>query len=198
MLTLNLGGIAIMGIMIFALLWLVWQPRFNRVLRLFNKPIVIRNQVQWLSRKLLIRYGLREYYTPAQVQRTIRESGYSTIYDCYGLAMYCDASDFIDFHRSIGESCNYLEMRHEISNYLSLPNASFSTSDIIDFGMSLNSSYSGNSCDNYHASSHDLQNWTSGHYHSGEYDGGYHSGSCDSSSGHDGGGGCDAGSGGYQ
>jgi hypothetical protein len=187
MMNFNPAGVMIIGIMILALLCLFWRPRFKWLLRSSKKQMVIRYQSQWLSRKLLARYGLREHYTPSQVKRTIRESGYSTDYDCYGLAMYCHESDFIDFHQSIGESCDYQEMRHEISNCLSLPNTTFNASDLIHIGISPSNTCNGEHQGNGdYGNSHDSGNGTNGDYYA----------SCDSSSGYDSGGGYGAGGGG--
>lgn len=155
MLNLNPGGIVMVGIIILTLLWLVWRPSLKRFFHSRNKPLAIRNQARYLGRKLHIRYGLHDYYTPAQVQQAIRESGFSTAYYCYGLAMYCNESDFMDYHQSIGESCNYPEMCNEISTYLALPDSTFTASNIIDWGASFNSSFSGDFFGNEHQGSSD-------------------------------------------
>ncbi len=129
----------------------------------------IRDYSMYLSRILRGRYGLRHQYPSAQVKQTIQQYGYRTDYDCYALAMYCDQPDFVDFHRSIGESCNYTEMRYAISDCLSLNNTAFDASDLIGLG----SIYESGSGEYHHSSS----NYDMGSYDeiyessSGNYDG---------------------------
>lgn len=82
------------------------QPKKERAIRLYARR---------LGRLLQATYGKQENYTPTQVKKTMTEWGFSSGYDCFGLAMYCDREDFSEYHRSIGESCNYERMRSEIS-----------------------------------------------------------------------------------
>jgi hypothetical protein len=106
-----------------------------------DEHAAIRDYSLYVGRILRGRYGLQNQYPPGQVKQTIQQYGYQTDNDCYALAMYCDQADFIDFHRSIGESCNYSEMRYEIRDCLSLHSNAFDISDL----MSLSRSYdSGN------------------------------------------------------
>ena len=83
-----------------------------------SKQRVIRTYSTHLGQELQKRYGVRQKYAPAQIKATIKSSGLSSDRDCYAIAMYADRDDFIAYHRSIGENCNYDKMRGEISRML--------------------------------------------------------------------------------
>ena len=160
----------------------IFQTALSNLVSTFQKPRrnkAIRLYAQRLSRLLQAKYGKQETYTPAQVKTTMKEWGYSLDYLCYGLAMYCDSIDFNDYHRSVGESCNYEAMRGEISNCLfSTEATTFSTSSLVesnfDFGFNANHQHhdsSGSAADGHHYS--DSGNHSGGgHSDSGSYDGG--------------------------
>jgi hypothetical protein len=96
----------------------IFQRTFAKIVAKIEKPKkerAIRLYAGRLGRLLQATYGKQEKYTPTQVKKTMQAWGYTTDYDCFGLAMYCDFDDFSDYHRSIGESCNYERMRSEIS-----------------------------------------------------------------------------------
>jgi hypothetical protein len=80
------------------------------------------------------------------------------------LAMYCDRSDFVNYHRSIGESCDYHAMRDEISLCLF---GSHTTFDISDFTQINNHSWDSSS---HHASdaSNDSHSCDSSSHHSSD------------------------------
>jgi uncharacterized membrane protein YgcG len=107
---------------------------FRRSNHVNKKQQAIRTYSKQLGKLLQTRYGIRAKYTPAEVNATIKKSGYGTDYACYAIAMYSDYSDFMEYHRSIGESCNYETMRGEISECLFLSDPSFSPSEAIDAG----------------------------------------------------------------
>jgi hypothetical protein len=173
----------------------IFQTALSNIVATFQKPRrtkAIRLYAQRLGRLLQAKYGEQETYTPAQVKTTMKEWGYPIKYSCYGLAMYCDLIDFNDYHRSIGESCDYEVMRGEISNCLfSNESTTFSGSSLVESNFNFD-------FNEYH------QHHTAGGHHSadsGNYDGGGHCASADAGGGsYDGGGyygGGDSGSGGY-
>lgn len=143
--------------------------------RIREKRMVIRTHARRVSRLLRARYGLQETYTPAQVKEMLKEWGYSTRYDCYGLAMYCNYADFVNYYRAMGESYNYEAMRSEISHYLLLADTTFSVSDVIEAGARFNQRRRCNDNGDHYGSSD-----------GGFYDGGDYGGGCDG--GGDGGG----------
>jgi hypothetical protein len=63
------------------------------------------------------RYGAQRYYQPDQVRAVMTSNRPNHSFydnDCYGYATYCTREDFDEYHRSIGESCDYGAMRQEI------------------------------------------------------------------------------------
>jgi uncharacterized membrane protein YgcG len=153
-----------------------------------NKQKAIRIYAVKLGHILKSRYGDREQYTPKQVRTMVQEWGYDSTFQCYALAMYCNLMDFDDYHRLIGEQCDYDAMRTEVtqclnSSHESFPdNNNFGTFDLLQFSNDFQSSY-GNNIDS---------SFTCVDGGSGGYDGGS---SCDTGSSYDGGGGsCDGGS----
>jgi hypothetical protein len=115
-----------------------------------NKQKAIRIYAVKLGHILKSRYGDREQYTPKQVRTMVQEWGYDRTFQCYAFAMYCNPTDFNDYHRSISEQCNYDAMRTEVAQYLnssheSFPdNNNFGTSDLLQFSNDFQSSYGNN------------------------------------------------------
>lgn len=112
----------------------IFQTALSTLIAKIEKPHkygAIRVYARRIGRLLQAKYGKQETYTPVQVKTTIVEWGYSTNYDCFGLAMYCNDLDFTEYHRAIGESCNYAAMRGEIGNCLFGANVDFSPSSLI-------------------------------------------------------------------
>lgn len=103
----------------------------RRADRTRQKRLAIYQYAKRLGRLLRTRYGIQQKYSPMQVKKMMKKWGYSTDYDRYGLAMYCDRADFIDYHRAIGESCDYETLRSEISHYLFGRDRELSISDVI-------------------------------------------------------------------
>jgi hypothetical protein len=86
------------------------------------------------------RHGAQRYYRPQQVREVMtdrRSNRYDN--DCYSYATYCTQEDFNDYHRSIGESCDYGAMRQEIcQSFDFLPGgAEFDAFDIFDASVRL-------------------------------------------------------------
>jgi hypothetical protein len=145
----------------------------QRVDRDRKKRRTIWTQAKRLGSLLRARYGPQQAYTPDQVKRMMREWGYSTPYDCYGLAMYCSQADFVDYHRSRGESCNYDAMRSEISHCLFQADMPFSVSDIFEADIQFNHSDSGS---HHHHDSGSDSGHPSYHHDSGGDSGGHYGG----------------------
>jgi uncharacterized membrane protein YgcG len=110
------------------------QRNFRRSRRYNDKQVAIETHSKQLGKKLQERYGVSDKYPPDKIKATIKDSGWSGDRDCYGIAMYSDRADFIEYHRSIGEVCDYDAMRNEISECLSLPDNTFSTFEAIEAG----------------------------------------------------------------
>ncbi len=164
----------------------------DRIADTLNQPQkhrAIRSYGQRLCRLLQAKYGEQATYTPNQVKATVKEWGYSTSYDCYALAMYCDLIEFDDYHRSINESCNYELMRGEIGNCLFGADVEFSIPSLIEANFQFDTH------DHSSTSGHAQIETHSHHDYGGSADAGSHSHSIDCGSSFDGGG-C-GGGGGY-
>jgi uncharacterized membrane protein YgcG len=100
-----------------------------------RQQVAVQKYVKNVGPELRKRYGKQSRYTPAQVKRTVNLSGNSSRDDCYAFALYCSEDDFVDYHRSIGESCEYNSMRSEISDSFgfTFPSGSnFDAAEVID------------------------------------------------------------------
>ncbi len=104
-----------------------------------QKQKAIKDYVRRVGRVLRVRYGKRPSYSPREVKQMLSEWGYSTGYDCYCLALYCDRTDFNSYHQSIGQSCDYHAMRQEVCAHLPFSGSGgFDAVDVIELGDRLN------------------------------------------------------------
>jgi uncharacterized membrane protein YgcG len=100
-----------------------------------RQRVAVGKYVKHVGPELRNRYGNQQKYTPTQVKQAVKASGYSSQDDCYALAMYCSEDDFGDYHRSIGESCDYNAMRQEISDsfgFIFPSGTTFDATEVID------------------------------------------------------------------
>lgn len=107
-----------------------------------KKRFAIHKYIKHIGPELRKRYGGQRKYTPDQVKQTVSNSLYSSDYDCYAFAMYCSHDDFADYHRAIGESCDYNSMRSEISNFFHSVfqgDTTFDACDVISLGDCIDS-----------------------------------------------------------
>lgn len=196
--SIGIFAIGILGIAIFMRdIARSWRSR-KRSSSYNDKQMAIYTYSKQLGKKLQERYGVSEKYPPDRIKATIVESGWSGDRDCFGIAMYADLTDFIEYHRSIGETCDYDAMRSEISKCLSLPDNTFSPSDAIEAGESVTTDDSP-TYESAPSSDDGGGGWSfwgsSDGGGSSSYDGGSSS-SYDSGSSYDGGGDCGGGGGG--
>jgi type II secretory pathway pseudopilin PulG len=112
---------------------------FVRFQKRQQKRSALRDYVRRVGRVLRARYGKQPSYDPYQVKQMLQKWRYSTPYDCYCLALYCNYLDFDSYHRGIGESCDYQAMRQEMCDYLPALESSFDATDVMDLGDRLNS-----------------------------------------------------------
>jgi hypothetical protein len=75
-------------------------------------------------------YGKAKTYTPKQVKRSIERSGLSTVYACFGMAIFSGRDDFDKYHQEIGENCDYDVMRCELAGNYFNGNSNFSGADV--------------------------------------------------------------------
>jgi uncharacterized membrane protein YgcG len=174
----------------------MYMPAHHRKL---GKDRAIVLYAKRLGRFLVARYGEGTTYAPEQVREILVEWGYSTRYDVYALAMYCDRDSFSEYCRKIGKTCDYNAMRRQIVRVLSLANIRFTPMEVMAAGADLADHW------HYKTSHQSRKNYDRrdgntpdiGHIDYVGFDGGgsYYSagGGCDGGS--YGGGGCDTGGG---
>jgi type II secretory pathway pseudopilin PulG len=103
-----------------------------------QKQKALKDYVRRVGRVLRSRYGKRPSYSPDEVKSMLTKWGYSTSYDCYCLALYCDRTAFDNYHQGLDRACNYFAMRQEICEYLPFSANSFDAVDVIELGDRLN------------------------------------------------------------
>ena len=181
---------------------------FGRSRRSRRKQQAIRTYSKRLGRLLRARYGFQDNYAPDLIKAAIKEWGLDIKHACYAIVMYCDYPNFVEYHRSIGESCDYDAMCDEINECLFPSDSTFSTSETIDAGVRFDlegdrsHSYNSSSSDDSSSCSYDGGGVNSYDGSNGSsYDSGSSCGSSCGSSSYDGGGGScgggDYGGGGY-
>ncbi len=69
-----------------------------------------------LGKSLVEKYGKRRYYTIDQTRDRMSSLGYPIDYYCWGHALFVMPSEFISYHQSIGESCDQLTMKSELTS----------------------------------------------------------------------------------
>lgn len=96
--------------------WATRKPDPQARIRI-QKFTAVQKYLKETGAQLRDRHGRQKYYTPAQVKQSILESGCSSAYDCYALALYCSEPDFDAYHQLTGEPCNYQVMRQDICDF---------------------------------------------------------------------------------
>ena len=114
----------------------IWKANRDRQKSSHNreKYLAILEYTQKLGKLLRERDGVQSKYHPDRIMTAIKIGGLNRNRACYGIAMYAEYDDFMAYHESIGESCNYYLMRDEIKECLSLSDNTFSSSEAIDAG----------------------------------------------------------------
>ena len=56
---------------------------------------------------LVQKNGKKKTYTPAEVKDAARIANIPMDWDCWALSLYCDPISFDEYHRTIGEVCNF-------------------------------------------------------------------------------------------
>lgn len=77
--------------------------------------------------KILVKdYGKKKYYKPEEVKNAHRRSKWydGLDFSCWGMSTYSSHSDFDNYHEETGEICDYVEMKTEMLQGLSLSSGS--------------------------------------------------------------------------
>lgn len=112
-------------------------------------PADRRKQVQVVGNDLVKHYGKKPFYSVQQVKAANSRQNINIDVACWSHAAFNTHADFDDYHRSIGENCDYASMKSEmlssISNttegswfdfdlsWLEFPDIDWSIFDFIDF-----------------------------------------------------------------
>ncbi|PUE06719.1 hypothetical protein B9Z51_12270 [Limnohabitans sp. T6-5] len=112
-------------------------------------PADRRQQVRKIGNDLLQNYGKKQYYTIEEVKAANHRNKVDFDFVCWSYAAFNSHKDFDDYHRSVGESCDYVSMKSDmlssVSNvtdtswfdfdlsWLEFPDIDFSLFDFLDF-----------------------------------------------------------------
>lgn len=67
-----------------------------------------------VGRDLLKNYGKKRSYTIPEVRKAVQRQSLPIDWHCWAYALYTDRSTFDEYHRQIGESCEYETMHRNI------------------------------------------------------------------------------------
>lgn len=82
-------------------------------------PVDRRRQVQVVGNDLVKHYGKKQFYSVQQVKAAHSRQGIDIDVACWSYAVFSSHKDFDDYHRSIGESCDYVSMKSEMLSSIS-------------------------------------------------------------------------------
>jgi hypothetical protein len=68
-----------------------------------------------LGTDLARKHGKQRYYSAKQVKDSARQLGFAIDWDCWGLSLFLSPEAFAHYHRAIGEVCDYVKMRSEMT-----------------------------------------------------------------------------------
>jgi hypothetical protein len=93
-----------------------------------NCPSAPSNKKEYLTAigKILVNdYGKKKYYKPKEVKEAHKKSIYHNGHDfsCWGMSTYSSHSDFDNYHEQTGEVCDYINMKTEMLQGLTLTNS---------------------------------------------------------------------------
>jgi len=77
-------------------------------------PADKRRQVRLVGNDLVKNYGRKPHYTVLEVKNANRRQAISYDYACWSHAVFNSHDDFDAYHRSIGETCDYLAMKSDM------------------------------------------------------------------------------------
>lgn len=82
-------------------------------------PSDCRDQVRRVGNDLVKNNGRKEYYTVQEVKDANRRQSIPYDLSCWSYAAFNSHEDFDDYHRSIGESCDYVSMKLDMLSSVS-------------------------------------------------------------------------------
>ncbi|MEQ1821137.1 MAG: hypothetical protein ABL949_01370 [Fimbriimonadaceae bacterium] len=91
--------------------------------------------IQRVGHQLAQRHGKQRTYTQPQIQESALAAGYAMDIHCWAYCVFMAMPDFNHFHQSIGESCDFSEMRATMFEGLNLDGFSLSDISLPDFEL---------------------------------------------------------------
>lgn len=82
-------------------------------------PTDRRKQVRRVGNDLLKTCGKKPYYTVQEVKNANRRQGIDYDFACWSHAAFNSHADFDTYHKSIGETCDYVSMKGEMLSSVS-------------------------------------------------------------------------------
>jgi hypothetical protein len=93
-------------------------------------PVEKRKYISDMGKILVSDFGKKKYYKPEEVKKAHKKSTWSDYdFSCWAMCTYSSHNDFDLYHEQTGEVCNYVEMKSEMLEGLSLSD----TNHLIDF-----------------------------------------------------------------
>lgn len=89
--------------------------------------------IQRVGQQLAQRHGKQRTYTQPQIQDSALAAGYGMDIHCWAYCVFMDMPSFNLFHHSIGESCDFGEMRATMFDGLNFDGFSLSDINLPDF-----------------------------------------------------------------
>ena len=89
------------------------------------KPADRRKQLRAVGNDLVTNYGKKRFYTVQEVKNANRRQAVSYDVGCWSHAFFNSHTDFDDYHRRIGESCDYIAMKKEMADSVVASTSSF-------------------------------------------------------------------------
>jgi len=77
-------------------------------------PADRRSQIQLVGNDLISNYGKKDHYTVEEVQEANKRQGIKVDISCWSHAVFNSHEDFDRYHRTLGESCDYVAMKKEM------------------------------------------------------------------------------------
>lgn len=82
------------------------------------KPEDRKRQVRLVGNDLIKSHGKKPFYTVQEVKNANRRQGIDYDVACWSRAFFNSHADFDEYHRRIGESCDYIAMKREMAESL--------------------------------------------------------------------------------
>lgn len=88
-------------------------------------------------------YGKKNFYKPEEIKKASKETFYSdgSDYSCWAMSVFSSHEDFDNYHQSVGEICDYVEMKETMLSGISSTGFDFSFLELLDSDINIDSSW---------------------------------------------------------